>query len=448
MSKVSSAKSNSIPFGIILASFIYWSTIMGMDKAIEKKKWPPKRIIKYSAIAAFIVVVGYLLIFGTGGSTLNVKTERITISKVEKGPFQEFIPIIGNVLPQYTHYLDASEGGIVEKKYVEAGTRVQKGDKILKLTNTNLLMTLLNNEAQINRASNDLRTTRLQLEQNRLALQQQSSDAEYNLENFKRAYKRNKVLFEKELISKQEYEDSKASYEYWDEKHKLTIESQKKDLQFREVQIKNLEASVNRMQENLNILKQQLKNLTIRAPISGDLTSLDVEVGQSKSIGDRLGQIDDVEGFKVEAEIDEHYINRVAEGKVGNFSLPGKSDQEYELIVKKIYPEVRDGRFRVDLFFTGKEPAGIKRGMSLHIKLQLSEASEAILLARGGFYQTTGGNWAYVLDKSGDYAFKKNIRLGRQNPQFFEVLEGLTPGEKVITSSYENFGDMDRLVLK
>jgi HlyD family secretion protein len=437
-----------IPFGIIFAYFIHWRKIMGMDKPIEKKKWPAKRIIKYSGITAFIVVVGYLIIFGTGGSTLNVKTERITISAVEKGPFLEFIPIIGNVLPQYTHYLDASEGGIVEVKYVEAGTRVKKGDKILKLSNTNLLMTLLNNEAQINRASNDLRTTRLQLEQNRLALKQQRSDAEYNLDNFKRAYERNKVLFEKDLISKQEYEDSKASYEYWTERHRLTLESQEKDLLFREVQIKNLETSVNRMQENLDILKQQLENLTIRAPLSGHLTSLNAEIGQSKNRGDRLGQIDDVEGFKVEAEIDEHYINRVAEGKVGNFNLPGKSDDNHELVVKKIYPEVRDGRFKVDLFFTGKEPAGIKRGMSLHIKLQLSEASQAILLARGGFYQTTGGNWAYVLNKSGGYAVKKTIRLGRQNPQFFEVLEGLNPGERVITSSYENFGNMERLVLK
>ena len=448
MSKVSSEKSSGIPVGIIFAYLIHWSIIMGMDKAIEKKKWPPKRIIKYSAIAVFIVLVGYLIIFGTGGSTLNVKTERITISAVEKGPFQEFIPIIGNVLPQYTHYLDASEGGIVEVKYIEAGTRVKKGDKILKLSNTNLLMTHLNNEAQINRASNELRSTRLQLEQNRLALKQQSSTAEYNLDNFKRIYERNKILYEQKLISKREYEDSKADYEHWTERYMLTLESQEKDLKFREEQIQNLEISVKRMLENLGILKQQLENLTIRAPLSGHLTSLNVEIGQSKNRGDRLGQIDDVEGFKVEAEIDEHYINRVAEGKVGNFNLPGKSDEIHELVVKKIYPEVREGRFRVDLFFTGKEPAGIKRGMSLHIKLQLSEASEAILLARGGFYQTTGGNWAYVLDKSGDYAVKKTIRLGRQNPQFFEVLEGLNPGEKVITSSYENFGDMERLVLK
>ncbi|UCH95600.1 MAG: efflux RND transporter periplasmic adaptor subunit [Candidatus Aminicenantes bacterium] len=420
---------------------------MGMDKKIEKKKWPPKRIIKYSAIAAFILVVGYLIIFGTGGSSLNVKIERITISTVEKGPFQEYIPIIGNVLPLYIQYLSASEGGIVEEIFIEAGSQVKKGDKILKLSNTNLLMTLLNNDAQINRASNDLRATRLQLEQNRLLLKQQRSEAEYYLDNFKRTYERNKVLYDQQLISKKEFEDSKADYEYWAEKHRLTIESQEKDLQFREEQVKHLEASVKRMQDNLDIVKQQLENLTIRAPISGYLTSLPLEVGQSKNRGDTLGQIDDIEGFRVRAEIDEHYINRVATGKVGHFNLTGRTET-YELEVQKIYPEVEEGKFRVDLVFTEKQPKEITRGQSLHIRLQLSEASKAILLARGGFYQTTGGNWAYVLNDSGSFAVKKSIRLGRQNPQFFEVLEGLNPGEEVITSSYENFGDMERLILK
>jgi HlyD family secretion protein len=203
--------------------------------------------------------------------------------------------------------------------------------------------------------------------------------------------------------------------------------------------------SVKQMESNLAIVRQQLENLTIRAPISGHLTSLNAEIGQSKNRGDRLGQIDDVEGFKVRAEIDEHYINRVELNKVGNFDI---SNQTYSLKVVQIFPEVLDGRFRVDMVFTGTEPTGITRGQSLHIRLQLSEASEAILLARGGFYQTTGGNWAYVLNSSGSYAVKKSIRLGRQNPQYFEVLEGLSPGERVITSSYENFGDMERLVLK
>ncbi len=418
---------------------------MGMDKPLEKKKWPTKRIIKYSSIAVFVLVVGYLIIFGTGGSTLNVRTERITVSTVEKGPFQEYIPIIGNVIPKYIHYLDASDGGIVEIKYVEAGSMVKKGDKIVKLTNTNMLMTLLNNEAEINRASNDLRTTRLQLEQNRLSLKQQRTEAEYTLDRFKREFDRNQVLFEQELISKRDYEDAKNNYDYWTERLKLTLESQEKDIQFREEQVHQLELSVKQMQTNLSIVRQQLESLTVKAPLSGYLTSLNAEIGQAKNRGDRLGQIDDIEGFKVRAQIDEHYINRVAEEKIGDFDI---ADKTFGLKIQKIYPEVKEGKFEVDLVFTGKVPEGIKRGQTLHIRLQLSEASEAILLARGGFYQTTGGNWAYVLDKSGDFATKKPLRLGRQNPQFFEVLEGLNPGDKVITSSYENFGDMERLVLK
>lgn len=418
---------------------------MSMDKQIEKKKWPLKRILKYGAVGAFILVIGYLLVFKTGGSTLNVKSERLTISTVKSGPFQEFIPIIGNVLPHDTIYLDAVEGGRVETIFVEAGSQVKKGDKILKLTNTQLLMTLLNNEAQINRASNDLRTTRLQLEQNRLSLKQQRVEADYYLTRIERTFDRNKVLFKEGMISKQAYEEYKDEYEYLKKKRELTVESQEKDLLFREQQVNHLEASVKRMQSNLDLLKQQMENLTVRAPISGHLTSLMAERGQSKRQGDRLGQIDDMAGFKVRAEIDEHYINRVEVGKLGEFDFAGNT---YELRVNKVYPEVRDGKFEVDLEFTEKEAEGIRRGQSLHIRLQLSELSTAILLARGGFYQTTGGNWAYVLDKSGESASKRTIRLGRQNPQFFEVLEGLKIGEKVITSSYENFGDMDRLVLK
>jgi HlyD family secretion protein len=420
---------------------------MGMDKKLEKKKWPPKRIVKYSVIAAFILVLGYLIVSAAGGSSLNVKKERITISTVEKGPFQEFIVIRGNVLPRYIQYLSASEGGIVEEIFIEAGSQVKKGDIIPRLSNTNLRMTLLNNEAQINRASNDLRTTRLQLEQNRLQLKQQRWETEHNLTKYKRLYQRKKVLFQKELISKQEYEDLKDDYEYWRGKDKLTFESQEKDLQFREEQIRHLEASVKQMQNNLAIVKQKLENLTVRAPISGHLTSLPLEIGQSKNRGDILGQIDQIDGFEVKAEIDEHYINRVVKGKLGHFSLPG-SDETYELKVQRIYPEVEDGRFEVDMLFTGKEPTEMTRGQTLHIKLQLSEALVAVLLPRGGFYQATGGNWAYVMDESGDFAVKKTTRIGRQNPKFFEVLEGLNPGEKVITSSYENFNDMERLILK
>ena len=418
---------------------------MGMDKPIDKKKWPLKRVITYGVAGIFVLVVGYMLIFQTGGSTLNVKTDRITIKKKKKGPFQEFISIIGNVLPHNTIYLDAVVGGRVEVIYLEAGSRVKKGDKILKLSNTNLLMTLLNNEAQINRASNDLRATRLQLEQNRLALKRQRAEADYFMTRSKRKFERNEVLFQEKFISKQEFEELKDDYQYQVGRRKLTIESQETDLKFREVQVRQLETSVKRMQGNLELVRQQLENLTVRAPISGHLTSLMAEEGQSKSQGQRLGQIDEMEGFKVRAKIDEHYINRIEKGKKGEFDL---LEKVFRLKVEKIFPEVQEGQFEVDLEFAGKEPDSIKRGQSLHIRLQLSEMSEAILVARGGFYQTTGGNWAYVLDESGDFAVKKNIRLGRQNPQHFEVLEGLKPGDRVITSSYENYGDMDRLVLK
>ncbi|MCU0289024.1 MAG: efflux RND transporter periplasmic adaptor subunit [Acidobacteria bacterium] len=416
-----------------------------MDKPIEKKKWPPKRIILYSSIGLFVLIIGYLLIFQAGGSTLNVEKERLTISTVTKGPFQEFIPIIGNVLPHRTIYLDAVIGGSVEKLYLEAGAQVKEGDKILLLSNTNLLMTLLNNEAQINRASNDLRATRLQLERNRLDLKRQRTEADYFLKRIKRRYERNEVLFKEKYISKQEFDDFKDEYEYQKKNRELTIESQEKDLKFSEEQVKQLEASVTQMETNLALLKSQLENLTIKAPITGHLTSLLAEVGQSKAQGERLGQIDDISGFKARAPIDEHYINRVEIGKVGQFDFSGNT---YDLKISKIYPEVRDGRFEVDMEFMGKHAEGIRRGQSLHIRLQLSDVSQAILVARGGFYQTTGGNWAYVIDSSGKYAVKKQIRLGRQNPEFFEVMEGLNPGEKVITSSYENYGDMDRLVLK
>jgi HlyD family secretion protein len=418
---------------------------MGMDKRIEKKKWPPKRIIKYAGISLLVLIVGYVLIFNTGGSTLNVKAERLTISTVKKGPFQEFIPIIGTVLPYDTRYLDAVLGGQVEEIYLEAGSQVKKGDKILTLSNTNLLMTMLNNEAQVNRATNELRAVRLQLEQNRLTLQQQRADAEYYLKRIKRKFDRNKVMYEEGLISEQSYEEFKDEYEYLKKKRELTIESQEKDLIFREQQVKHLEASVKQMQHNLGLLKQQMENLTVRAPISGHLTSLPLEKGQSITQGYRLGLIDDVNGFKIRAEIDEHYINRIEKGKPGDFDFAGKT---YQLKVQKVFPEVKDGKFKVDLEFEGTEPEGIRRGQSAHIDLQLSELSEALLVARGGFYQTTGGNWVYVLDKSGDFATKRTIRLGRQNPQHFEVLSGLEPDEKVITSSYENFGNMERLVLK
>ena len=415
---------------------------MSMDKKIEKKKWPLKRVIKWSAIGIFVLAVAYGLIFKTGGSVLNVQEERLTISTVARGPFQEFIPILGNVMPQYYEYLSASLGGSVERIFVRAGSKVKKGDEILKLSNTSLLMTMVNNEAQINRASNDLRATRLQLERNRLNLKRELAEAEYYLERIKKDFGRNKILFDEGLISEKDYFDLKDEFEYMKKRRELTIESQKQDLKFSEVQVGQLETSLVQMQKNMDLLKEQLESLTIRAPISGHLTSLEAEVGQSVPQGLKIGQIDDMEGFRVRAEIDEHYINRIEVGRKGTFDF---AESNYELIVKQVYPEVKEGKFEVDLEFPGEQAVGIRRGLTLHIRLQLSEMSEAVLLNRGGFYQTTGGNWVFVVDNSGSFAVKRSIRLGRQNPEYFEVLDGLNPGEKVITSSYENYGDIERL---
>jgi HlyD family secretion protein len=418
---------------------------MGMDRKIEKKKWPPKKIAGFAAVGIFVVLVLYVFLFRLSKSTLNVRTERITISTVTRGPFQEFIPVMGNVLPINTFYLNAVEGGRVEEIYLEAGTFVKEGDKILKLANTNLLLDIMWREAELFQQSNNLRNTRLSMEQYRLQLNQALAEIDNQLQQQKRTYERYKELVKDNLISKHEFELAKDQYDYLIKKKALTVESQKNDLEFRQGQIDALEASLKRMQDNLEIVKQKQENLTIRAPVSGHLTALDAEIGQSKSPGQPLGQIDVLEGFRVRAAIDEHYIARVETGRKGEFDFAGKS---YGLMVKKIYPEVKEGRFEVDMEFVGGGPEEITRGQTLHIRLELGDISEAILLPRGGFYQTTGGNWAYVVDESENVATKRKIRLGRQNPQVFEVLEGLEPGERIITSSYESFGNMDRLVLK
>jgi len=418
---------------------------MGMDRKIEKKKWPPKKIASLAAVGLFVILVLYVFLFRLSKSTLNVKTERITISTVTRGPFQEFIPIMGNVLPINTFYLNAVEGGRVEEIYLEAGTFVKEGDGILRLANTNLLLDIMWREAELFQQSNNLRNTRLSMEQYRLRLNQDLAEINNQLRQQKRTYERYEELVKDNLISKHEYELAKDQYEYLIKKKELTIESQRNDLEFRLGQIDALEASLKRMQDNLEIVKQKQDNLTIRAPVSGHLTALNAEIGQSKSPGQPLGQIDVLEGFRVRAAIDEHYIARIETGRTGEFDFAGKS---YGLVIKKIYPEVIEGRFEVDMEFVDGEPEEITRGQTLHIRLELGDISEAILLPRGGFYQTTGGNWAYVVDESENVATKRKIRLGRQNPQVFEVLEGLGPGDRVITSSYESFGNMDRLVLK
>ncbi len=416
-----------------------------MDRPIQKKKWPPKRIALYTGAGLFFSVVMYSFLFGDSSSKLNVESERITITTVTRGPFQEFIPVSGNVLPIKTIYLDAVEGGRVEKKFVEAGAMVTEKDPILQLANTNLLLDIMFREAQFFEQSNNLRNTRLLMEQSRLTLRQQLNEQEYQLQRLKRLYERAAELRSKNLISQQEYEQTRDEYEYRRKQKELAIESFKQDSLFRAIQIEQLEASLQRMQANLEVTKQRLESMVIRAPVTGQLTSLNAEIGESKAPGQRLGQVDILEGFKVRAGIDEHYLPRISLDLAGEFDFAGQS---YRLLTRKIYPEIRDGRFDIDLEFDGPAPAGIRRGQTLHIRLQLGDLAQATLLPCGGFHQKTGGQWVYVVDNSSRIAVKRNIRLGRQNPQVFEVLEGLEPGEQVITSSYDSFGNIDKLILK
>ena len=416
----------------------------GMDRKIERRKWPMQRILKFGGIGLFAMVIIYLLVSQSGAASLRVEKDRLAISEVSRGPFQEFIPAMGEAMPVNTVYLDAVEGGRVEKIYAEAGTMIKAGDPILKLSNTDLLLDVMFREAEFFEQSNNLRNTRLSMEQQRLALQQELAQVDYELLTQKKQYERLAVLHKEQLISQEEFEASKDQYDYLVRKRELTKESMEKDIAFREAQVQQLEQNLKRMRENLAVTQNKLESLVLRAPVSGQLTSLRAEViGESKQPGERLAQIDVLDGFKVRAPIDEHYINRVEKGREGEFTLSGK---EYRLTVKKVYPEVTDGRFEIDLEFNGEVPANLRNGQTLHIRLELGDLSEALLLPRGGFYQTTGGNWVFVLDESGDFAVRRPVKLGRWNTDVYEVLEGLEPGDLVITSSYDGYGDMQRLV--
>jgi HlyD family secretion protein len=418
---------------------------MGMDRQIEKKKWPPRKIAAVAGAGVFVLVVLYLLLFQFSGSTLNVDTERITVSTVARGPFLEFIPQQGTVMPIMRYSLETTEGGRVEKRFLEAGAMVKAGDPIIQLVNTNLLLDIMWRDTDFVQQSNALRQTRLSMEQYRQGLRQQMNQVENELAKQKTTYERYRKLHENRLVSDLEFERIRLDYEYQVRNRDIVAESQKKEMEYREEQIKSLEDQLVRMEANLRTSKQKLDDLVIRAPIAGQLTLLDAEIGAYKAPGANIGQIDVLDAYSVRAQVDEHYITRVEAGLKGEFDLAGKS---YGLKVRRVFPAVRENRFEVDFDFVGEPPPDLRRGQTLHIRLQLGDVAEAVLLARGGFWEATGGNWVYRLDASGKTAFKQPVRLGRYNPEVYEVLEGLGPGDKVITSSYESFGDMDRLVLK
>jgi HlyD family secretion protein len=417
----------------------------GMDRRIERKKWPRRRLLFWGGIALAVIVVVSLFLFADTRSSLNVEQDKISIATAKSGPFQEFIPVTGTVQPIKTVYMDALDGGQVKAVYVEEGAFVKQGDSLLRMDNTNVQMEMMFREADLYDQMNNLRATRLAMEQNRLTLSQQAAEVAYQINVQKRNFERAEVLKEKGMISDEEYQNAKDDFDYWSTRQGLIAESQRQDSIMRQLQIEQLEQSIERMQKNVGIVKEKFDNLVVRAPISGQLTSLNAEIGELKSSGSRLGQIDVLDSYKLRAAVDEYYITRIAPGLAADCEI---GDQSYRLSVKKVYPEVRNNRFDIDLVFDGDVPKGIRRGQSIQVRLALGEPTTALIIPRGGFYQTTGGNWIYVVDKGGDYAVRRTIKIGRQNPTSYEVLEGLEPGERVITSSYDNFGDFEKLVLK
>lgn len=416
-----------------------------MDRAIPQKKWSRKRILAYSGVTAIVLLIAASIYFTSGGTRLNVDTERMTISTITRGPFQETIVVNGVVLPLTSIYLDAQEGGRVEEKYVDDGAVMKKGQPILKLSNTDLALELVNQQTSVYNLLTQMQISRNAAQQNFITNQNLMTDAENNLKEAMRIYKLDKHLYEKKVIGSQEYQKAVNDYQYQLQKQKLMAQSLQRDSVTNAMQAQQASQAYKGSQEALRLMRQKVGDLVVRAPVDGQLTSLDAEIGENKNKGERLGQIDELGGFKIRVDVDEHYISRIYTGLGGDFTF---ADTTYHLKIKKVYTQVTDGRFQVDMEFTGKVPRGIRRGQTLQIRLALSDEITAVLLPKGGFYQQTGGNWIFKVSDDGKRAYKVDIQLGLQNPDYYQVLEGLKPGDKVVTNSYDNYGDVQELVLE
>lgn len=416
-----------------------------MDTVLQKKRWSFKRIalLGGAVLIVGLMASGYLL--GSGKSRVKVELSNLVIAGIRKGPFQEFIPVNGVVMPITSIYLDATEGGRLEEKFVEDGAFLKKGDPILKLSNTDLELSLANQETAVFNLLTQMQISRNAAQQNTIGKLNQMADVESSWEEAERTFLMNKKLFDQKMIAAQEFKQSQIAYNYQVKKKKLTTQILKQDSTLTKQELYQSAQSFQRTQNALAVMRKKVEDLTVRAPVSGQLTSLDAEIGQNKNKGERLGQIDVISGFKVRAEIDEHYISRIFPGLQAEFSFNNKKTL---LRVKKIFTQVLQGKFQVDLEFVGETPEGIRRGQTLQVRLALSDATNALLLPRGGFYQKTGGNWIFKVSKDGKTARRTDLRIGRQNPDFYELKSGLVAGDRVIISGYEAYGDMQELVLK
>ena len=417
-----------------------------MDKIIEKKTgWRvafTKKALPWWLGALLAVFVVYL-IARPNNKTLRVDKDSITVSSAVKGEFNDYIRISGRVQPMTTIQLSPQEGGIVEKILIEEGSPVKAGDAILVLNNDNLDLQILNSEAELAEKENILRNTQIQMEQQKLDVRQNVLEYGMQVDRLRRAYEQQKALYEEKLIAKEEYLKAEEDYKLARQKYELMAARSKQDSLYRSTQIDRMEESLDNMQLNMQMIRRRKSNLVVKAPIDGELGLLDVVLGQSIASGTKIGQINSVGTYKVEAQIDEHYIDRVVAGLEATFERQGET---FSTSIRKVYPEVRDGKFKADFKFDGQQPDNIRAGQTYYLNLQLGQPEEAVIIPRGTFYQKTGGKWIYVVNKDGNKAVKREIRIGRQNPQYYEVLEGLEPGEKVITSGYDTYGDSDVLV--
>ena len=417
-----------------------------MDKVIEKKKGVAvaftKKALPYWFGALFGAFILWLVL-RDDASTLRVNADTLSISEVRSGEFNDYIRISGQVQPMTTIQISPQEGGIVQEILIEEGSKVKAGDEILRMSNDNLDLQILNSEAELAEKENLLRNTMISMEQQRLSVQQEKLQLDIEVKRLKRKYEQNKALYEEKLIAREDYLMAEEDYQIAAGRLRLVKERATQDSLYRSVEISQMQESLENMRLNMQMIRKRKDNLTIKSPIDGELGLLEVVLGQSIASGMKIGQINDLDSYKIEAQIDEHYIDRVSAGLEARFE---RQNETFEAVIRKVYPEVREGKFKADFRFNGEQPANIRTGQTYYLNLQLGQPESAVLIPRGTFYQKTGGKWIYVVSPEGGKAVKREIRIGRQNPQFYEVLEGLEPGEKVITSGYDNFGDNEVLV--
>lgn len=417
-----------------------------MDRKLETQRWTPRKVVLLSFVVLVCTITLYSLFAELSTPKLRVAQERLRIATVERAPFREFVAVTGNVVPLRTVFLETSEGGRIEEIATEAGSVVRAGQPVVRLTNTDLQLEVMRREDQLLEQRNQLVNTQQLMEQEQSAFERQLAELDFEILKQNRSFERDKSLYEENLIPLLQFELSQDELEFLRESRQRAIERETQEKRFRQARVQQMSEAVARMERNSRLAQEKLEDLVIRSPIDGQLTSLDAEVGQTKAAGEQIGQVDATDGFQIRAEIDQHFLSRIEIGQTATLSLGG--DGGFSAQVVKIYPEVMDGRFEIDLHFVGSPPERIRRGQILHLRLELGDATDQLVLPRGPFFQETGGQWAFVLDPSGQTAVRKAIRLGRQNPDYFEVVQGLEAGDRVIVSSYDHLAEFDELVLE